>query len=99
MFEIKFSEYSDAFLKMQQLVGTLGNLAEKMSRIENRNTLTAAQVLYLRATVADLLMKYIQDPYDRDRAAKELASRMGGDVNQTIEMQGSEYYSGNGENG
>lgn len=92
-FKAHLEEYGSYFLKMQQLVGSLGNLAEKMSRIENRNTLTAAQVLYLRATVADLLMKYIVDPIDRTRAAKELASRMGGDVQTEISMNPSEYYS------
>jgi hypothetical protein len=56
--------------------------------VENRNTLTAAQVLYLRATVADIIMKYLPDPFERERAAKEIANRMGGDM--TVQMQPSE---------
>lgn len=70
------------------IISAMSNLTERMSRVENRNTLTAAQVLYLRATVADLLMKYIPDPFERERAAKELASRMGGDM--SVELQPSE---------
>ena len=91
IFAAKIDEYGSYFLKMQQMIGSLGNLAEKMSRIETRNSLTAAQVLYLRATVADLLIKYIADPNDRERAAKELANRMGGEIRTEIEMKPSEY--------
>lgn len=72
------------------MLSSLGTLVEKMSRIDTRNTLTAAQVLYLRATVADILMKYLPDPYDRERAAKELASRMGGEVSEEVSMLPSE---------
>ena len=67
----------------------MSNLVEKISKIDNRNALTAAQVLYLRATVADLLMKYLPDPQLREKAAKELAVRLGGDVEVT--MPRSEY--------
>lgn len=64
--------------RVTNLVGTIGTLVDKISRIESRNTLTAAQVLYLRVTMADILMKYIADPDDRDRAVAELADRVGG---------------------
>jgi len=77
------------FYRFNQIVTTLGTLVEKISRIDTRNTLTAAQVLYLQATVADILMKYINDPDLRNRAARELASRMGGE--HSVELQPSEY--------
>ena len=79
--------------RFQNMLGSLGSLVEKMSRIDTRNTLTAAQVMYLRATVADLLMKYLKDPYERERAAKELASRLGGEVSDNVEMRPSEIVS------
>lgn len=80
-----FGVYMNRFMT---IITTMSNLVDRMSRVENRNTLTAAQVLYLRATVADILMKYIPDPFDRERAAKELASRMGGDM--SVQLQPSE---------
>lgn len=100
IFDLFVNEYPDPtddnygiwLIRFQNLLSTIGTLVEKMSRIEMRSTLTAAQVLYLRATVADILMKYLPDPYDRERAAKELASRLGGEVQETVEMQPSEIY-------
>jgi hypothetical protein len=80
-----FGIYMNRFMT---IISSMSNLVDRMSRVENRNTLTAAQVLYLRATVADILMKYISDPFDRERAAKELASRMGGDM--SVQLQPSE---------
>lgn len=80
--------YYSAIDRLQSVVGTLGSLVDKMSKVENRNTLTIAQVMYLRATIVDIFMKYINDPDMRDRAVKELASRMGGDIE--MEMLPSE---------
>lgn len=71
--------------RFQNIVRSMNELVNGISVIDNRNTLTAAQVLYLRATVADILMKYITDPSIRDRAARELANRMGGDME--VELQ------------
>lgn len=81
--------YFPALHRFMDIVNLLSNLIEKISRVETRNTLTAAQVLYLRATVADLFMKYIPEPMMREKAAKELAARIGGD-NIEIEMRPSE---------
>lgn len=83
-------KYGIWLMRFQNMLTSLGTLVEKMSRIDTRNTLTAAQVLYLRATVADILMKYLTDPYDRERAAKELAARLGGEVDNTVDMLPSE---------
>jgi len=66
--------------RFQAITGTLGNLVEKISRVDNRNTLTTAQVMYLKAVVLDVILKYIVDPSARERIAKELASRLGGDT-------------------
>lgn len=81
-------DYGIYFNRLVTLIGTLGSLVEKISRTDARNTLTAAQVLYLRVAITDILMKYIPEPDKRDRALKELANRMGGDIN--IEMNPSE---------
>jgi hypothetical protein len=72
--------YGSSFNKFVEIIGTLGTLVEKISKMETRNTMTAAQVMYLRATVLDLLMKYIPDANMRETAARELAMRMGGDI-------------------
>jgi hypothetical protein len=74
------------------VIGSIGTLVEKISRTDARNTLTAAQVLLLRATVADLFSKYITDPNVRERAARELAARLGGEVAQNVDMRRSEVY-------
>ena len=81
-------EYGLWFGRFNALISTMGILVDKVSRIEARNTLTAAQVLYLRATMVDILMKYLPDPDVRERVVKEIASRMGGDL--ALEMQPTE---------
>lgn len=70
--------YNTEIRKLVGLVQATGSLVEKVSKIEARNTLTAAQVLYLRATMIDLFMKWIPEPKDRQRAIDELMHRMGG---------------------
>jgi hypothetical protein len=70
--------YGIAISRATKLVAAIGTLLEKISKIENRNTLTAAQAMYLQATVADILLKNISDPAVRDRAVKELTNRMSG---------------------
>lgn len=71
-------KYGDDLFRVVNLVGTIGTLVEKISKINSRNTLTSAQVLYLRATVADILVKFIRDPNEREMAVKELTSRVTG---------------------
>jgi hypothetical protein len=70
--------YGISISRATKLVAAIGTLLEKISKIENRNTLTAAQAMYLQATVADILLKNISDPSARDRAVKELTNRMSG---------------------
>jgi len=70
--------YGISIARATRLVAAIGTLLEKISKIENRNTLTAAQAMYLQATVADILLKNISDPATRDRAVKELTTRMSG---------------------
>ena len=80
--------YGIAFHRFTVIIGTIGTLVEKISKIDSRNTLTAAQVMYLRATMADIMLKYLPDIHVRERAIRELAARMGGDV--SVEMRPSE---------
>lgn len=84
-------DYGTWLFRFNSLVMTMSNLVEKVSRIDNRNTLTAAQVLYLRATIVDIMMKYLPDPDTRERVAVELAQRLGGNIE--IEMRPSETFS------
>lgn len=80
--------YYPAIDRLQSVIGTLGTLVDKMSKISNRSVLTTAQVLYLRATIVDIFMRYIDDPSMRERAVKELAIRIGGDI--SVELMPSE---------
>lgn len=72
------------FGRFQGIVGTLGTLVDKITKIDARNSLTAAQVLYIRAVLVDIFLKYIDDPNTREKAIRELANRMGGDVEVTM---------------
>lgn len=76
--------------RFTNIINTLGALAERISKMDTRNTLTTAQVLYLRTVMIDLFVKYIPNPDERLRAVRELAGRMGGDVTADIHMNMSE---------
>ena len=69
-----------ALMKSAEMIGSM---AERINRMQNSTALTANQVLYLQVTVSDILMKYIQDPTDRELAAKELAARTSGRTDVT----------------
>lgn len=81
-------DYGTWLFRWNSIVNTLSSLVEKITRVDSRNTLTNAQILYVRATLVDILMKYITDPADRDRVLKDLAARMGGDIE--VNLQPSE---------
>ena len=70
-------KFSIELTRMTQMIQACGALVEKISRIETRNAITVAQVLYLRATIADILLKYVPDD-ERERAVGELLQRLGG---------------------
>lgn len=70
-------ERSKEVRNVLHIVQATGSLVDKISRIESRNALTAAQVLYLRVTMTDILMKYVTDPDMRQTAVEELAHRVG----------------------
>lgn len=77
--EPKSEDFGVFLHRFQAIVGTLGTLVDKISLIDNRNTLTTAQVMYAKSVMLDIILKYIADPAARERVAKELASRLGGD--------------------
>lgn len=74
----KDKKYSIQVNRAVTMIQATGALVEKMSRIEARNNITTAQVIYLRVVVADILAKYITDISARERAVKELMSRVQG---------------------
>lgn len=76
--EVDDPQYGMYITRASQLVSTIGTLVDKISRIETRNTITANQVLYLRATIADILTRHITDPRDRELALQDLVARMPG---------------------
>lgn len=71
-------DFPVAFHRITGLTSTISTLVDKISRIESRDTMTVAQVIYLRAAVSDILMTYITDPEQRELAAKDLVQRVGG---------------------
>lgn len=78
---------------LQSLVTTsdqVGRLAERVASIDQKYALTAGQVKYLQLVVIDVITKYISDPIAKEKAAKELASRMGGEriLNAPITIKG-----------
>ena len=69
------------------MIQATGSLVDKISKIQSRNNITTAQVMYLRAVVADILAKYLTDPDYRERAVKELMARVeGGETDQETRM-------------
>ena len=66
------------------MIKAAGDLIDKISKIESRNTITANQVVYLKISVADILMKYLKDPETRERALADLSARIpgGGSIEQ-----------------
>ena len=63
--------------KAIKLADLVGRQAERISAMNQRESLTAAQVLYLQVTIVDMFTKYIQDPSIRQVAAMELVERLG----------------------
>lgn len=80
---------SIAMQRIMTMIQATGSLVDKISRIESRNTITAAQVLYLRARMADILVKYIPDPDRREHAIQELAHSMPGGNNDAKAVKAS----------
>lgn len=62
-----------------RLADVVGKQVERINVIDSRNALTASQVLYIQAAIAELFTKYILEPDRRERAVMELASMLGTD--------------------
>lgn len=67
--------------RMLEQVTAIRQTIEAISKIQSRDALTAAHVLYLRATVADILIQYIDDPKKREMAVRTLVTRVAGGEN------------------
>jgi hypothetical protein len=74
----KDTNYGVHLERATKMISTIMRLVDNISKIESRNAITASQVMYLRAVVADILMKYINDPSLQKQAAQELVQRVGG---------------------
>lgn len=77
-------------LQVTRAVGMIqatGSLVDKISKIQSRNNITTAQVMYLRVVMADILARHISDPDDRERAISDLMARIrGGEGDQELRM-------------
>lgn len=71
-------DYIMAVTRATGLVQTISTTVDKISRIQARDTLTAAQVVYIRAAIIDVFAKHIPDPDRRQRAIADLMSRIPG---------------------
>lgn len=65
-------EYFSAIDRLQSMVGTVGSLLEKISRVEARSVLTAGEVMLLKAKIEAVLMRYIPDAQMRQLAFLDL---------------------------
>ena len=72
------SSYGVHLERVTKMLSTIMRLVDNISKIESRNAITASQVIYLRAVLSDILMKYIEDPLKQKQAAQELVHRVGG---------------------
>jgi len=64
--------------RFTNVLKTLANVTDKISLIQSRQALTAAQVMYVRAAIVDVFVKHIKDPTEREHAVKDLVFRLGG---------------------
>jgi len=76
-------EFMEVYPDIMRSLEMIGRMVDKSSQIETRSALTASQVLYIQATMADLLNSYITDPTIREDALAHLVDRLGG---QGIDM-------------
>lgn len=58
------------------LIDAIARLVERISRILNSTALTAAEVAFLQARLADLINKYVPDPEARIAFVEELESSL-----------------------
>lgn len=56
---------------------SIGRMVERISRILNQTALTQADILYLRAMLVDLIVRYIDEPDRRDAFFDELRLALG----------------------
>lgn len=75
--------YSGNVQRLISMVTATGSLLDKISRIQSRNNITAAQVMLLRVTIAEILVKYVPDVGKREMAMKELMDMIPGGEGDT----------------
>ncbi len=70
-------EVIDLMTHIVRLSDTIGKQIERVTMIDQRNALTANQVLYLQIVVKDILTTYVEDPKKLQKAVTVLAERLG----------------------
>ena len=73
-----------------EMTDSIGKNVERMSRIINHAALTQADIIYLQATLSDLLIRYIEDPEKRLSFMAELRQAMGSSVSTDPRIAQSE---------
>ena len=69
---------ADEIERIFGMVETISRLVERITKILASTALTAAEVQYLQARIADLLMKYVPDDRKRNQFILELQGSIGG---------------------
>jgi len=69
---------------IQKQLTAITEMADRLTRIEQRYALTAGQIAYVQSTMVQLINTYIPDPRVRDEAAKFLMSRLAPSARQTM---------------
>ncbi len=75
--EVSDREVIDLMTHIVRLSDTIGKQIERVTMIDQRNALTANQVLYLQIVVKDILTTYVEDPKKLQKAVTTLAERLG----------------------
>ena len=76
--DVEDKKYSSSVNKAITMVQATGSLVDKISKIQSRNNITAAQVMYLRVVMAEILVKHIPNIDRREKAVKELMTMIPG---------------------
>lgn len=76
--DIDDKKYSANVGRAIAMVQATGSLVDKISKIQSRNNITAAQVMYLKVIMTDILVKHIPNIDKRERAVRDLAAMIPG---------------------
>lgn len=78
------TEYSIYVSRTIKMIQAAGSLVDKISKIENRNTITINQVLFVRAIMANAFLKFLPDPSIREQAIAYLEANIPTTISEDV---------------